>query len=64
MLKKMRKLTEKECLRLMGFPDWYQIEPNTMHSYKQIGNSVVVTVVSKLAKEMIRVMETIDKEVK
>lgn len=52
----MRKLTEKECLKIMGFPDWYSIEANTMHSYKQIGNSVVVAVVKKLAKEMERVL--------
>lgn len=54
---KMRKLTEKECLTLMGFPKWYQIEKNSMHSYKQIGNSVVVSIVSQLAKEMVRVLE-------
>lgn len=55
-VKQMRKLTEKECLRIMGFPKWYKIEKNTMHSYKQIGNSVVVTVISSLAKEMTRVL--------
>lgn len=54
---KMRKLTEKECLTLMGFPEWYQIEKNSMHSYKQIGNSVVVSIVSQLAKEMVRVLD-------
>lgn len=52
----MRKLTEKECLKIMGFPDWYVIEKNTMHSYKQIGNSVVVSIVDMLAKEMVRVL--------
>lgn len=56
---KMRKLTERECLSLMGFPSWYQIDKNTMHSYKQIGNSVVVTIISELAKEMIRVLENV-----
>ena len=55
-VKQMRKLTEKECLKIMGFPDWYKIEANSMHSYKQIGNSVVVSIVSELAKEMVRVM--------
>ena len=55
-VKDMRKLTEKECLRIMGFPDWYKITPNCMHSYKQIGNSVVVTIVNELAKEMVRVL--------
>lgn len=55
-VEKMRKLTEKECLRLMGFPEWYAIEKNTMHSYKQIGNSVVVSIVEQLAKEMVKVL--------
>ena len=56
-IKEMRKLTENECLRIMGFPEWYKIAPNCMHSYKQIGNSVVVTIVSELAKEMVRVLK-------
>lgn len=56
-VKQMRKLTEKECLKIMGFPDWYKIDANSMHSYKQIGNSVVVSVVSLLAKEMVRVLK-------
>jgi len=61
-VEQMRKLTEKECLRLMGFPEWYQIEKNSMHSYKQIGNSVVVTIISDLAKEMVRVLETVNSD--
>lgn len=57
-VKQMRKLTEKECLEIMGFPSWYKIKKNSMHSYKQIGNSVVVSIVSLLAKEMIRVLDS------
>ena len=56
-VKEKRKLTEKECLLLMGFPEWYKIEENTMQSYKQIGNSVVVTIIEELAKEMVRVLQ-------
>ncbi len=56
-VEQMRKLTEKECLSLMGFPDWYQIDENSMHSYKQIGNSVVVSIISKMAKEIVNVLE-------
>ena len=52
----MRKLTEKECLALMGFPEWYKIDQNSMHSYKQVGNSVVVSIIEELAKEMVRVL--------
>lgn len=51
-----RKLTENECLRIMGFPKWYKIAPNNSHSYKQIGNSVAVPVVSDIVKEMIKVL--------
>jgi len=54
---KHRKLTERECLRLMGFPDTFDIPKNSFHSYKQIGNSVVVPVVALLAKEIIRLLE-------
>lgn len=49
-----RKLTERECLRLMGFPDEYKIGLG-YQAYKQIGNSVVVPVISKLAEELVRV---------
>lgn len=56
-VEQMRKFTEKECLRLMGFPEWYEISENSMHSYKQIGNSVVVSIISELAKEMVNVLD-------
>lgn len=56
-----RKLTEQECLRIMGFPEWFKIAKNNSHSYKQIGNSVVVPIVSKLAKEIIYVLSRVKK---
>lgn len=48
-----RKLTEKECLRIMGFPESYKIKKNNMQSYKQIGNSVVVPVIDDIAKKIV-----------
>lgn len=48
-----RKLTERECLKLMGFPDNYKIG-NGYQAYKQIGNSVTIPVISKLAKSLIK----------
>lgn len=51
-----RKLTERECLRLMGFPDDYKIG-NGSQAYKQIGNSVVVPVICKLAKELVEICD-------
>lgn len=52
----MRHLTEKECLEIMGFPKSYKILPGA-HAYKQIGNSVVVPVISEIAKELIRLIK-------
>jgi DNA (cytosine-5)-methyltransferase 1 len=52
-VKYKRKLTEKECLKIMGFPDNYIIKEKNMQSYKQIGNSVVVPVISQIGKNFI-----------
>ena len=40
-----RKLTPRECARLMGFPDTFQIPVSDTQAYKQFGNSVIVPVV-------------------
>lgn len=55
-----RKFTERECLKIMGFPDDYVIKSNNMQSYKQIGNSVVVPIIYILAKEIIRLLYIVD----
>lgn len=51
--KGIRKLTPRECARVQGFPDSY-ILPKLADSflYKQIGNSVSVPVVYRIAKQM------------
>lgn len=53
----MRKLTERECLRIMGFPDTYQIKKNNHQSYKQIGNSVVVPIIEDIGMEILNVLK-------
>lgn len=53
----IRKLTERECARFQGYRDsWFKIPTDTPRSkiYKQIGNSVTVPLVRKLAKECLR----------
>lgn len=50
----MRKFSTRECLRIQGFPESYKITPNTAQSYKQIGNSISVPLVTLLAKEMLK----------
>ena len=57
-IKQMRKLTEKECLKIMGFPPNYKIKENSSHSYKQIGNSVVVSLIQELSSEIVRILNS------
>jgi DNA (cytosine-5)-methyltransferase 1 len=48
----IRKLTPRECLKLQGFPEDFQIKTSDVHIYKQAGNSVVVPVVRRIAESM------------
>ena len=54
----IRKLTPRECARLQGFPESYKLSKNISESrlYKQIGNSVTVTVVEAVANKMFDAM--------
>lgn len=47
-----RRLTPRECARLMGFPDDYKIPVSDTRAYKQFGNSVVVPVIQSVAEQM------------
>jgi DNA (cytosine-5)-methyltransferase 1 len=49
-----RKLTVNECLQLMGFNQDFQMKENYHQSYKQIGNSIVVPIVSSIADKVIK----------
>ena len=53
---KIRKLTPKECWRLMGFDDedFYKAEAVNSNSqlYKQAGNSIVVDVIVKIYEKL------------
>ena len=53
-----RKLTPRECFRFQGFTDSYKL-PNiaNRHLYKQSGNSVSVSVISKIAKAILKVLD-------
>lgn len=48
--KNPRRLTPRECARLMGFPDTFKIQVSDTQAYKQFGNSVVVPVVAAVAE--------------
>ena len=47
-----RRLTPRECARLMGFPDGFEIPVSDSQAYKQFGNSVVVPQVAAIARAL------------
>ena len=49
---RIRSLTIREALRLMGFPDDYKIVVSKGQTYKQAGNSIVVDVMIALFKQI------------
>ena len=49
---RFRKFTPRECLRLMGFDDSFNIVVSDTEAYKQAGNSIIVNVLIAILKEM------------
>ena len=47
-----RRLTPRECARLMGYPDSLTIPVSNTQAYRQFGNSVVVPVIEEIARIM------------
>jgi DNA (cytosine-5)-methyltransferase 1 len=60
--KNPRKLTPRECARIMGYPDKFIYANSNTASYKQFGNSLVVPVVEKIATEIITQLDEINQE--
>jgi len=55
---KVRKLTLKECYRLMGFSDDFKLIGSKAKLYNRIGNSIVVSMVEEIAKQVkIQILE-------
>lgn len=50
----IRKMTPRECFNTQGFPRSYQFSERmaNSHLYKQVGNSVAVPVVSRIAEQI------------
>ncbi len=49
---RVRKLHVRECARLMGFPDTYEVSIRAAQAYKQFGNSVVVNVIQHIGQQI------------
>jgi len=48
--KRPRRLTPRECARLMGYPDSFKIPVSDTQAYRQFGNSVAVPVIREVAR--------------
>ncbi len=59
--KNPRKLTPRECARLMGFPDSFKIPVSDTQAYRQFGNSVVVPMIENAAELIASKLEELDR---
>ena len=57
--KNPRKLSPRECARLMGYPDDYRLgQVSDVQAYRQCGNSVVVPLITAVAEQLVKSMLT------
>lgn len=52
--KVIRSLTDREALRLMGYPDNFKIVVSSTQIFKQAGNSIVVDVMMAIIREILK----------
>lgn len=58
----IRKLTPRECFNFQGYPKDFKLPAlANSHLYKQAGNSVVVPVINRIAKNILIAIESVDK---
>ncbi|OMG56600.1 DNA (cytosine-5-)-methyltransferase [Azonexus hydrophilus] len=50
--KNPRRLTPRECARLMGFPEDWKIPVSDTQAYRQFGNAVAVPIITEVARIM------------
>lgn len=58
--KNPRRLTPRECARLQGFPDSFKIPVSDTQAYRQFGNSVVVPLMTEVAKLVVGKLKEMD----
>lgn len=61
--KNPRRLTPRECARLMGYDDKYILNAvSDVQAYRQCGNSVVVPLVTAVAKQIMKTLKELGNE--
>lgn len=53
-----RRLSPRECARLMGYPDEYRIDRvSDVQAYRQCGNSVIVPLITAVSEQIIKTLQ-------
>ena len=54
-----RRLSPRECARLMGYPDEYRIDRvSDVQAYRQCGNSVIVPLITAVSEQIIKTLQS------
>lgn len=57
-----RRLSPRECARLMGYPDQYRIDRvSDVQAYRQCGNSVIVPLITAVSEQIINTIQSAKK---
>ncbi len=59
-----RKLTPRECARLQGFPDTFEIPVSDTQAYKQFGNSVVSPLMQAVGEKIVNELAKLDEHIR
>ena len=63
--KNPRKLSPRECARLMGYPDKYRLDQvSDVQAYRQCGNSVVVPLITAVSEQIIKTIKDHERHIK
>lgn len=55
--KNPRRLSPRECARLMGYPDKYRIDRvSDVQAYRQCGNSVIVPLITAVSEQIVKIL--------
>ena len=60
-----RKLSPRECARLMGYPDTYRLDQvSDVQAYRQCGNSVIVPLITAVSEQIIQTINDYEWNIK
>ena len=63
--KNPRRLSPRECARLMGYPDTYRIDQvSDVQAYRQCGNSVIVPLITAVSEQIVLTLNDYERNTK